>query len=816
MHMAPLLLLFFVSGFAALAYEVVWIRLLSLTLSVTVYALTTVLCAFMAGLGLGAALAARFADRLRRPLVAFGLCELGIALSGLVVPAVLFELGPAYVWLRDALGSAGVGFVLARFALAFSVLLVPTTLMGMTLPFLGRVAIDREGAAGRGVGALYAANTIGAVTGCVAAGFLIVPELGLRATSLCAAAANVAIAVSAIAAGRRRATAAVAAPSRSRRPMSVPARLACFAFAVSGFTAMGYELLWTRSLEHFTHNSTYAYSAMLATFLAGIGVGSAVLARPADRVRSPLLWLGLTQLGVAATVLASLRILMHFETWVPAVAAGMGGLTSWGRVVALIFGEATVTMFATTLCFGAAFPLVARVVVDSLGDVGERVGLAYLANTVGSILGSLLVGFVALPALGIRGAFVVLVAMNLLVGSLLALRHGGRAGLVATAVAVATLAASFVIVPPSFLEQQFIERFGVLRFYREEVTDTIMVTEAPDGERMIRYGDGRGTAGTWTAQEDRMYAHIPMLLHPNPRRILQIGFGVGNTLASVVTYPVESAVCVELSPGVVDAAPYFRSTNRDVLDDPRIRLAIEDGRNFLLASHDRYDVIRLDPPELHTAGVVNLYTREFYQMARDHLMPGGIFSIWVNTVLTPEDGLRKIAATLQSVFPHVSVWHGPAAYSWVLNGSMEPHAPDLGRLMERFSIPAVRDDLASIGIADPYRFLAHFVFADDDVRAFAGDASLVTDDHTQLDFQTPRSADSFYGIANINTDNWLVQLIEPGAKGDLAGATFLRKVASLAHYKRPVAPLLVNVEAAGLAREEVAARIDASRSTTPR
>ncbi len=818
MHLAVLLILFLFSGVAALCYEVVWIRLLSLTLSITVYALTTVLCAFMGGMGLGAALASRLADRVRRPLLFFGFAEIGIAIAGLTVPSVLFGLGPAYIWLQDTFGTTGVAFVVGRFALAFLVLMVPATLMGTTLPFLSRIAIADENEVGRGAGALYAANTLGAVGGAVLAGFVLIPTLGLTATSRTAAAINIVIGILAIVLGWNRSLApAVSSEATAvveRPEMSRAARLAVFAFAVSGFTAMGYELLWTRALEHFTHNSTYAYSAMLATFLAGIGLGSALMARPADRIGRPLLALAIVQLSVGLTVIVSLRIFMTFETLVPEMARAIGGIDSWGKVVGLIFTEAGLTMFATTLCFGATFPLVARIVVESVESVGNRIGFAYVANTVGSILGSFGVGFLVLPWLGVRGTFVALIAMNLSLATLLALNSGDsrRGGTVAVIGAVA-IAATFLLIPQNFLAAQFASRFGELRFYREEITDTIMVTESPDGERMIRYGDGRGTAGTWTAFEDRMYAHIPMMLHANPKRILQIGFGVGNTLASVAKYPIEKATCIELSPGVADAAPFFSKTNHNVLEDPRVELITNDGRNFLLGTHEKFDVIRSDPPELHTAGVVNLYTREFYEMARAHLRPGGIFSIWVNTVFTPEEDLAKLANTFAEVFPHVSVWTGPAAYSWVFNGSMEAHDPDVQRLVEVFDIDAVREDLVTVGIQNPFYFTAHFVFGREGLEAFAGDAPLVTDDHTQLDFSTPKSADSFFGIANVNTDHWLVQQISPGAKYNVADATFMRKIQQLARYKRPVFPFLRNVEAAGFDPKVVEAYLKAPQKT---
>ncbi|MEN8158821.1 MAG: fused MFS/spermidine synthase, partial [Myxococcota bacterium] len=393
-HRSLLLLFFFGSGCAALAYEVVWIRLLSLTFSVTVYSLTTVLCAFMAGLALGAGIAAALADRRRYPLVWFGVAELGIGVCGLAVSEVLFRLGPAYLWLHETLEGHGLAFTSARFALAFGVLLVPTTLMGVTLPLLSRALIERPGAVGRGAGALYAANTLGAVVGCVAAGFSLIPAFGLRTTCLVAATLNFVIAGFAIAAGRRLAVSpSPRVAATERRPIPLATKLAVAAFGVSGFTAMGYEVLWTRALEHYTHNSVYAYSAMLATFLLGLGGGSAVMARWADRVRQPLLALAALQVVIAASVVGALLIFLRFETWVPALAERLGGLTSWARVIAMIASEAGLTMLLTTLLLGAMFPLVARVAVEQLDEVGTRIGLAYLVNTIGSILGSLLVGF---------------------------------------------------------------------------------------------------------------------------------------------------------------------------------------------------------------------------------------------------------------------------------------------------------------------------------------------------------------------------------------------------------------------------------------
>ncbi|MFQ5416088.1 MAG: fused MFS/spermidine synthase [Myxococcota bacterium] len=782
MPLGRLLLLFFVSGACGLIYQVVWMRALALSLSVTVYAVTTVLCAFMGGLALGAALAGRMVDRLERPLLVFGLIEIGVGVVGLAAPGVLFGLGPAYVWLHDLLGSSGIAFALGRFLLAGCLLLVPCTLMGMTLPLLSRAAIESDAFVGRGAGSLYAVNTLGAVAGCVAAGFALISALGLFLTSVVAACLNLTVGSIAVVLGRRarRTREMDGADPTGPGPMPPAARLAAVAFGVSGFTALGYEVLWTRALEQFTHNSTYAYSAMLATFLFGIGGGSALMARRADHTRDPLPVLGGIQIAIAFSVFVSLAIYPALLSWIPATAAAVGGLGTWGRALGLMFGVSGVTLLATTLLFGAAFPLVARAMVDRIDFVGRRIATAYTVNTLASIAGAVTVGFWLLPVLGLQGAFLALLVLNAATGATLVWMSARRSlALPAVALAATTVLLTAFVIPTDLFRKTFEARYGELQLYHEQVTDIVMVTEGPKDQYVIRYGDGRGTAGTITALENRSYAHIGMMLHPNPRHVLSICFGVGNTLSSVAQYPVERIDALELSPGAIEAAPFFRSTNRDVLLDPRLHVTIEDGRNFLLTSHDRYDVIQLEPPELHTAGVVNLYTLEFFEMARDHLAPGGLFSIWVNIAITPEEDLRAIVRTAAEAFPHVSVWHSPELYAWVINGSVDPHAPDLRTMARHFEDLRVRADLASIGIDEPAEFLHYFVMADEDVWSYALDAPVVTDDRTQLDFTVARSIESDFGLFNSNTNDWLLSLTRPDR--DLGS-----KLLAMCRHKRPV------------------------------
>ena len=818
-----LFLLFTVSGACGLIYEVVWMRVLTLTLSVTVYAVTTVLCAYMAGLALGAVIAGRYVDRLRRPLVVFGFVEISIGALGLIAPTVLFGLGPIEIWMHGALEGSPAAYATARFALAASVLLIPCTLMGTTLPLLSRAAVRVRDEVAMGAGGLYAFNTLGAVVGCVAAGYYLVPNLGLQATSGVAALLNLGLGASAVALGMRSSQTAVAsAVSQTGESDVTPEaadrariRLATIAFGVSGFTALGLEVLWTRALEQFTHNSTYAYTSMLAIFLLGIGGGSAVCARFADRAKRPLFAFGVIELAIGASVILSLLVYMNLLDWIPVVTEAAGGLQSWGRAVALIFAIATVTMLVTTTLFGATFPFVARCVVDSVEHVGKRIAIAYAVNTLGAILGAVTVGFLLLPTLGLRGSFATLILVSLALGALLVDRgtratstpapgatRWPRTSIAGIGIALVLAAASFVLIPQDIFKSIYEQRYHKLLMYREQITDIVMVTEDEQGQRLIRYGDGRGTAGTTTFREDRSYAHVALMPHPNPRNILNICFGVGNSLSSVTQYPVERVVQVELSPGVVYAAPYFEATNRKVLQDPRVQLTIEDGRNYLLTNRDRFDIIRLDPPELHTRGIVNLYTKEFFELARDHLAEGGIFSIWVNIAYTPEAEMKMIARTAKEVFPHVTIWQSPWLYSWVINGSVAPRPPDLELLMRRFADPKIKKDLESIPYKDPFDFLNYFVMADDEVLEFAGDAPVVTDDRTRLDFTVPRSVESFFGISNSITDLYLVDQIDPDANVFMRGARYCR-------FKRPVFPHLVNPEAAGLSAADVEQKLDA-------
>lgn len=753
---AAVLLLFVASGATGLVYEVVWTRQLSLVFGVSIFAASAVLAAFMGGLALGSYAAGRWIDRVSRPLRVYALLEIGVGLTALAMPVAFRALEPLYLRVADGLADHFLIFNLARALLASLPLLVPTVLMGATLPTIARGLVDRRDRIGWSTGLLYAANTVGGVTGCLAAGFLLIPSLGLWTTTRVTAATNLAIAAIVLLGGfDRRVRPAESAGAGSAAPIAPLGRLAVlalFVYAASGFVALGFEVLWTRTLVLHLHNTSYAFTLMLAVFLAGLALGGALLVRVYDRIRHPVLWLGVVQVGVALSALAagamygSLRDLTR--------GGGAEALVSWGQAVGLMGLRAALVMLPSTILLGMTFPLVARAVCSDLSELGRRLGTAYAANTLGAILGALSAAFLLIPALGIRGSLVALSATSALLGAacFAAAAPRGRALLAAAAVAAAGVPA--FLVPPTLFSDAYDSPGWKLVYYREGITDTTGVYEHLEtGGRFLAYGDQRGTAGTFTDSLNRREAHVAHLLHPEPVRSLQIGFGVGNTLAAAALYPsVRELDCVELSPHVRETAGYFW-TNQGVLDDPKVRLIIDDGRNYLFRTRKRYDVITLEPPEIFTADVVNLYTTEFYELARRALTEDGLLAQWLPTYTLGERETRMLVRSVAEVFPHTSLWlygryiEGRRPANMLLAvGSNQPLQVDLARLEERMAEAPLREDLVRTEMGTPGDLLSLFLIGGPRLDRWLGEVAPVVDDRTVVDFTTPKLRQAAFGF----------------------------------------------------------------------
>lgn len=739
------LVAYLLSGACGLIYEVVWTRHLSLTFGISVFATSAVLAAFMAGLGLGSYLVGRWIDRSHNPIRVYALLEAGIGLYALIVPWIFLLLEPLYIWIGNALEGQFLLFNFIRGLLAFVVLLIPATLMGGTVPAIGRYLVTRPDTVGWNVGILYALNTLGAVSGVLLAGFVMIGTLGMWHTTLLAATLNLAIAATLLLArvGEQSTPQRVSATKAGPQALSRAILVATVVFAFSGFAAMAYEVVWTRVLVIHLHNSTYAFSTMLAVFLLGLTLGDLLLVRFYDRIREPLAWLGHVQVLIGFSVIVAAALYGSMRD------IGSVFHTSWAGAASVMFLRAAVVLFPSALLFGMTFPLVARIACSEFASMGADLGRVYAANTVGGVLGSLAGGFLLIPLFGLRGTLLFLSGFNVLLGAacwMYAARGRTRFALGAVALGVLVLPA---ITIPKDLFFNALQIYGrKLIYYHEGVTDTTGVWEARDGSRVVTYGDARGTAGTGTDPMNRTQGHLAHLLHPNPTRSLQIGFGVGNTLAAAALHPeVQQLDVAELSPHVRETAPFFW-TNDDVIDDPKVRLIVDDGRNYLLRTNVRYDVITLEPPDIYTASVVNLYTREFYQLVYDKLDDDGLLCQWFPLPEMSNVDMRMLSRAVQDVFPETTMWRmgRKKGAPMLLVATKQPLTIDMDLLNRRMTQEPVRADLARLEFATPEALFELWVTNPERLRAWIGDIRPVTDDFTYVDFSTPRTVYSGFGF----------------------------------------------------------------------
>jgi spermidine synthase len=714
-----------------------------------------VLAAFMAGLGGGSLAFASWLDRTRTSaLRAYALMEWGIAASALALPLLPGVLLPVLETLYRSEASppalAGV-----RFAGALLFLIVPTALMGGTLPALARHRVTRAAAAERPLAALYAANTWGGLAGTLLCGFVLIPALGMRRTNLLAVLLNAVVGLAAWVLASRGGGRGPIEEAPAREAGRVP-RLVLAAFFVSGLAALATEVIGVRVLLLVFGSTTYAFTVMLATFLAGIGLGSALMALWLRR-RPPA-----TTTATAVVLLASAVLLLAASASVdrlPALyleALRLAGAT-WAGDVAARTLVSLVFLLPVAALFGAMFPLVAGEEVRRRGSAARGVAAAYAANTAGAILGSLAGGFALLPALGMQKS---LGAVALLLASTgLAVLASGRPrpALIATALAVTTaalalasrpwdrklLSAGVYMAPHAFLGphpgrtlREALARQR-LTFFREGKTATVSVVELPGSIRSFRV-DGKTEISDLPADRrlGRMMGHLPMLLHPAPRAAVNIGLGAGLTVGALAAHPLTTIDVVEIEPEVAGAARMFSAENHDVLSDPRLRLVVNDGRNHLLLTDRRYDVVTSDPFEPTVAGAASLFTLEHFRLGRDRLAPGGIMCQWLPLYELGPAEFDSIARTFAMVFPSVSVWF--TGRDTLLIGSMQPPVVDLERVAARMREPAVRRDLADVGYDDPYRLLGSFLYTVDGPDDFPPGVAINTDDVPVIEFAAPK------------------------------------------------------------------------------
>ncbi|MCP4700529.1 MAG: hypothetical protein GY862_27305 [Gammaproteobacteria bacterium] len=749
-HTLNVYLIFTASGAAALIYQVIWARWLGLVFGNTAVSVSIVLASFMLGLALGSYIAGRRLHRIADPMLVYALLELGIGIFAICFPL----LSMLVEWIFTSMANADTSHtqsLAVRAVLAFMLLVVPTTFMGATLPLLTDF-FRRAPRHARGwkVGLLYAANTFGAAIGSIVASFILIELIGVRSTTLLAAALNFFVAYIGFKYSRSTQLRPADPAPGAKLPLDTMGRLALGVLAASGAIALASEVLWTRALEILTGNSTYAFAMILVLYLLGIAAGSWAMSLAVNRLKRLSLWLAALLMGMGAwTVIAIILFDVISRE-----------ISQYGRTLISLSGllwhylQAVSLLFPLAFLSGAIFPAATKILDPKSEDAeGLLIARAYTWNTLGALFGSLLAGF------GIAVFFDYFQAIYLL-----ALFYG--------LAAITTLMIVFGITWRSVQKQYSTLTLGVLslaligfslvqtteknRFLSRvnaqgklwEGHEVVYHQPGLQGVTTVLKGRGRPLANallvnsmgmTVKITDTKMMAHLPMLLHPAPENTLVICFGMGTTYRSAISYGGRVTV-VELVDEVFEAFDYFYADAQRVRAYPKGRMITHDGRNFLKLTRQRFDVITIDPPPpIDAAGINHLYSKELLELARAHLNEKGIMAHWIP--FPERDGgvddwttFNMLLSTFASVYPHTVVLPSWNQVGMHVLGSMTPIDISEERIRRHLSMDSVAQDINEWNTV-PNSYYLNFTPVNASQWA---NLPLITDDRPYLEFNLLR------------------------------------------------------------------------------
>ena len=793
----PLLLtLFFLSGGAALIYQVVWVRTLSLIFGGSHLAVTTVLAVFMGGLALGSHYAGQRVANIHNKLRTYAFLELGIGALA-VVTYLISQLYPSiYIAIVQIAPESSAFLTVIRVLFAVLVLLPLTTLMGATLPVLVEFCADKPELFGRRLSTLYGINTIGAVSGVLIAGFFLLPTTSIQFTFAVGIGINILVGIVALLLSRKSppSSFSILSDSSLTSEATLPpaestgidpglVRLALISAAVSGACALAYEVLWTRVLVIGLGATDYGFSSMLAAFLVGIGFGSAFYSRWIKSAKTTALFihrrfllLGVIQILIGVTVLVavfSLYDLPGFYASLRSALEQMGMDTFTARQFANLIVAFTF-LGAPTFLMGVAFPIVGEITAKYRQSAGKAIGEVAAINTIGAIFGAALSGYLLIYALGIERSLHLIILTNITLGAVLIVRVLWNKPVINWSVpASATMIATLLVLNSSFGRvwdehffavyrsnspeafanrdniQAALDRYEVL-YYGEGSSSIVAATELNGIKVFSTNGRVEATTGLQDMQNQYALGHLPMMLHPNPKDVLVVGGGAGMTLGATSVYPtLESLTLAELEPKVLGVIDAFKDYNHDVLRNPKFRVVLNDGRNFLLTTKHRYDVITADPIHPWFRGAGYLYTAEYFQLAASRMNEGGVMAQWLPLYQMNTDHIRSVLASFRTGFKYAYLWLVYA--DAVLIGSNSALTFDEARVMALKNSPEIERDLQlSMMGGSIDSLLAYFLSGPEGVNQLKDGAHLNTDNNLYLEFDTPRTIGQYTEAPNID------------------------------------------------------------------
>ena len=739
--------LFVLSGISGLIYQVVWARKLQVAFGVNLFAIAAVLAAYFLGMALGSWLGGKFSDRARRPLFIYALLEIGIGITALAVTPFVDQLNIVLQPFSELLNSHFYLLQAARFLLTLGLLIIPTTLLGATVPFMNRGVIARDGHIGSRVATLYAANTIGAVVGVLVSGFYLIEHIGLTHTAQLAAALSVLVGLGALWANTRvDPVNETPSPDKTSEPVrqNRAARVILPIMGLSGALGLSLEVLWTRLLIQGIGSTAYVFSIVLALFLIGIALGSYIVRSRVDRWKDLYSALALSQSLAALFTLVGVPVL---NSVMPPIVSGIMGL--FGLNIEQAFFQtwalwATGALLPATIALGASIPIAARLITDSQHTVGRSMGRLYAINTYGGVVGSLCTGFLLLPVMGVYWSITIISALYVITAVVLVARStasqsiGKRIALVPVALSLLV----WLFLPPRLVRDRITNyTTGKIIAYQEDYYGSILVTEEGEGDkfkRLLVNGTSYSGTGAYAVRYMRLQGHIPVFMSQAPvKNSLVICLGVGLTAGAITTHPDTQLTVVELSRAIVGLSDLFADVNEKVHLNPDVTLVTDDGRNYMVRNPAKhFDVITLEPPPPVLAGMANLYSLDFYNLAKSRLTDEGVVVQWIPLHTQSNEDTRMLIATFLKAFPNASLWWTESGETLIL-GRMNNAPLPPGHFQTLMSNTNVARSLGEIDISTPEQLAAHFLLDRNGLQAFAGDTAVMTDEFPIIEYRVP-------------------------------------------------------------------------------
>lgn len=766
-----LYLIFFVSGFCGLCYEILWCREFNLILGHTTYATAMVLASFMAGLALGSWLFGRIADRAGSVMSLYAYLEFAIGVYGIFFYRLIEAYKEFYIFAHPYIASpaAETAFKLSS---SFALMIIPSTLMGATFPVMAKIILEKLETRGRNLGLIYFFNSAGGALGCFVCGFYMMYNFGSELTLNIVTGFNVFCGAAMLAArGYFDRGVMKSAGESSAAPAAAPDgaayagggnRIFIF-FLLSGFVSMLLEVCWTRFLILIIGSSTYSFSMMLSVFIFFLAAGSLLAAYFADRAADPLLGFGLCELFIGAFILLTLPFYEKLPMAFVNLNNSIGG--SYYIYMMLNFAICLAVMAVPALLFGATFPFAVRAVEMSTADSASAVGKLYSYNTVGCILGSFLTGIFILPSFGFKNSIEAAIVITLLI--FLAVSFERRAGSYAAPAKIlpyARAACAVMIVTIFFLpawdhkilnigsfyrtrglnenDVRLLAKHSKVLYYKESIAATVYVME--DDRNGLKYLKINGKTDGSTMRYDMLTQHftaiLPMSRVKSAKKVLIIGLGTGATLAAACKFSeAENITCVEIVPEVIEAARHFTESYEVYRNDPRVKIVVNDARSFLLTAREKFDVIISEPSNPWISGTGSLFTTDFFSLARDRLADGGVMLAWIQAYESSPEVFRLALRTYLDVFKGASLWFNTNYDVYAMSVKNAPQTADepelcFGRIE---SLPPVAELVKSYGITDAFTFSTLRLMTSEQLKVYAGDGVLNSDNFQIIEYEAP-------------------------------------------------------------------------------